>query len=214
MLVALVSQRRRLHSLAGCTDRIRDRCQVFSKIGFIDSEEVVWSRQTVADNRFVTTSRLRPQFLPRPQILGDPRTLSGYVTADYWEREDAFLIHPPLQKALCAICRGVPLSRVVQVAAAVHAARVDGPGIGFSVGVAPVDAATPANWEDFMGPVVSLAPGDWGVVRAEVASPTSGDSCDLLLATRVLSRGANDNAWALFRRFSFTSNVCDRSLPA
>ena len=174
---------------------------------FIDPEEVSGFRQPVADSRPATTSRLRlrPLSLPRPQILGDTRHLSGYVAADYWEREDAFLIHPPLQNAVCAICRDVPLSGVIHVAAAVHAARADGPGVGFSIGVAPVDAATPANWEDFVGPVVSLAPGDWGVVRAEVEVPTPGDFCDLLLVTRVLSRGTNDNAWALFRRFSVTT---------
>lgn len=173
---------------------------------FIDPEPV-GTRQVTEHDRVALASRLRPQSLPRPEVLADAGQLSGYVTADYWEREDAFLIHPPLENAVCAICRDVPLSGVVHVAAAVHAARADGPGIGFSIGVAPVDAATPANWKDFIGPVVGLSPGDWGVVRAEVASPTPGDFCDLLLVTRILSRGANDNAWALFRRFSFTMNV-------
>ena len=180
---------------------------MFVNTKHIASEEVLRSGLPIADNRSATTSRLRPRSLPRPQILGDTSHLSGYVTADYWEREDAFLIHPPLQDVFCAICRDVPLSRVIHVAAAVHAARENGPGIGFSIGIAPVDAATPSNWEEFVGPVVRLAPGDWGVVKMDVAAPTPGDFCDLLLVTRILTRGANDNAWALFRRFSFTTSL-------
>lgn len=173
---------------------------------FIDPEPV-GTRQTIKHDGSAIAPRLRPQSLPRPEVLANAGQLSGYVTADYWEREDAFLIHPPLENAVCAICRDVPFSGVVHVAAAVHAARVDGPGIGFSIGVAPVDAATSANWEDFIGPVISLAPGGWGVVRSEVALPTPGDFCDLLLVTRILSRGTNSNAWALFRRFSFTMAI-------
>lgn len=178
---------------------------MFVNTQFLDYTEVAGFRQTAARDRAAIPSRLRPQSLPRPRILGDLGDFSGYVAAEYWEREDAYLIHPPLQNAVCAVCRGVPLSSVVHVAAAVHVARADGPGIGFSIGIAPADAATSANWGDFVGPVANLAPGGWGVAEAEVQSPTPGDTCDLLLVTRVLGRATNDNAWALFRRFSFTT---------
>lgn len=172
---------------------------------FMASDEPAGVRRTVGHKGVGIASRLRPQSLPQPQVINDVSNLSGYVAADYWEREDAFLIHPPAQSAICAICRGVPFSKVVHVAAAVHASRVDGPIIGFSIGIAPADSATAENWEDFVGPVVSVQPGDWGVVTAELEAPTLGNSCDLLLATRVLSRGGNDKAWALFRRFAFTT---------
>lgn len=158
---------------------------------------------------FVSRPRLRPRDLPRPEILGDISDLSGYVAADYWEREDAYLIHPPRLKAVCAVCRGVPLSGVVHVAAAVQAARTDGPGIGFSIGFAPNGAVTLTNWGKFVGSVINLAPGAWGVAQASVPVPIPGDSCDLILVTRILGRAANDNAWALFRRFSFTTVLPD-----
>lgn len=178
---------------------------MFVNTQFLDYSEVVGSGQKGGRDMAAIPLRLRPQALPRPRILGDFGDFSGYVAAEYWEREDAYLIHPPLQNAVCAVCRRIPLSSVVHVAAAVHVARADGPGIGFSIGVAPADAATPANWGDFVGPVVNIAPGGWGVVEAEVESPTPDDFCDLLLVTRVLGRATNDNAWALFRRFVFST---------
>ena len=64
--------------------------------------------------------RLRPLGLPPPVILQDVSAFDGYHAASFWPREDAFLLHPPRRDAICAVCRGVPIGGVIQVAASVQ----------------------------------------------------------------------------------------------
>lgn len=152
--------------------------------------------------RLADTRRWRPLNLPEPAIVQDSAALDGYHAVAFWPREDAFLLHPPRRAPVCAVCRGVPVTGVVQAAAAVHAAREDGPVIGFAIGICAPGVVDRDNWSAHVGPVVHVAPGDWGVVSSPF-HPVPGPVCDLILVTQVAGSVSNENAWALFRRFSF-----------
>lgn len=150
--------------------------------------------------------RRRPLDLPLPELVQDVTGFEGYCGVAFWPREDSFLLHPPRRDAICAVCRDVPVAGVVQVSASVQAAREDGPPIAFGIGLSRAGAVSAENWFDCTGPLVHVAPGAWGVVTSAMNGRVYGDACDIVLVTQVAGSLTNDNAWALFRRFSFRTS--------
>lgn len=147
--------------------------------------------------------RLMPSDLPEPAIIARPRSAHDHVEADFWVKENAFLVHPSARGPVCALVARVPVAGIERASALIHAAHPRSAVLGFALGFAATGQATPDNWDEFLGDWVYLAPGSWGEVQArpKARGARTGRMCDLLLATCVAGDAPNDNGWALFRGF-------------
>lgn len=144
--------------------------------------------------------------LGAPELLFRPPLATDYVDTAYWEREDAFLLHPSADGPVCAILRDVDLSHVAGISALVQVAHRDAPVLGFAVGACPRGLATSENWRDHIGPYVFLPPGAWGECH-HIIPAAVGARTDVLLSTMIAANRSNDNAWALFHSLRLTSEV-------
>ncbi len=141
--------------------------------------------------------------LGKPELLSAPTLAQDYVATEYWPREDAILLHPSAEGPVCAILRDVDLMLVSGISALVNVAHRDAPVLGFAIGACPRGLATPANWQDHIGPYVFLPPGGWGECHHILPDPARGRT-DVLLSTMLASRGPNHNSWALFHDLRLT----------
>lgn len=146
--------------------------------------------------------RVMPADLPRPLLLASPKAAVDHISTAFWQQEDAILVHPSSRGPVCAMLQRVPLANLSRLSAVVHAPRRDGPPLSFALGVAPSGGISEEDWDEFIGPWVTLPPGGWGEVQASLRrAPLPGRLCDIVLATAVSGGASNENAWALFRAF-------------
>lgn len=151
--------------------------------------------------------RCRPKNLPFPEILNDISQYEGHISTDYWMSEDAVFLHPPREGVVCAILRKINFGEISDIAAAVMAPKQHGPALSMGIGIAPSGHAGSENWEYYMGEKVQVFPNCWGIVQAHNDYVESNNIYDILLSAQVIGRQGNENAWATFRRFSFSFSV-------
>lgn len=156
-------------------------------------------------SRFVMAQDLWPiRMLPRfHKKLGRKLGYSEHASADFWETENAFLVHPSLEAPVAGILRGFNATGLREITAAIHLGHKQSEPVEFSLGLAPagkvnrLSQATKylAHWQ-------RLEAGEHGTLAQYFSKPLSG-KFDLVLATRLAEKTTNLNAWAFFRDFTF-----------
>lgn len=156
----------------------------------------------VIDPRWEMTARfLTPSSLPRPEVFALPSSAQDYVTADFWENEDAIIVHPSRIGPVCAVIRDVPLQGLRQLTAVVTVGHAQAPTMNFAIGVAPHGAlGRDGYWQGCLGPWLhGLPPHGWAQVHCVPAQ--SIERADIFLATSLTQDLPNDLSWGLFRGF-------------
>ncbi|MEO0914469.1 MAG: DUF6212 domain-containing protein, partial [Pseudomonadota bacterium] len=130
-----------------------------------------------------------------------------YVAADYWDDENAFMVHPSTERPVVGIVRNISASALTRVSSVIHLANAKSQPVAFALGVAPAGKVRRMGQAmRYLTPWTVLAAGEFGVAEQRLADPAQG-KVDLLLATSMEGQTANTKAWALFRDFSFTNGV-------
>ncbi|MEM8786995.1 MAG: DUF6212 domain-containing protein [Pseudomonadota bacterium] len=163
-------------------------------------------RPLPADGR---TRHLAPADLPKPQRLpraaGLARRYQDYVKVAFWEKENAFYVHPSRLGAVVARVQGPRVDQLIQAAATVQLARAEAMPTRFALGVAPVGTVSNAmQAQVHLGDWLEVLPGEWADVWWEHPEGLTGE-VDLLLATAMPGKPYNDLADALFRGFRLTT---------
>ncbi|MFN3526040.1 MAG: DUF6212 domain-containing protein [Paracoccus sp. (in: a-proteobacteria)] len=156
----------------------------------------------VIDPRWDMAARfLAPSSLPRPEIFAMPSSAQDYITADFWENEDAIIVHPSRIGPVCAVIRDVPLRGLRQLTAVVTVGHAQAPTMNFAIGVAPHGAlGRDGYWQGCLGPWLhGLPPHGWAQVHCVPAQPI--ERADIFLATSLVQDMPNDLSWGLFRGF-------------
>lgn len=147
-------------------------------------------------------SFIMPSELPRPELLSMPPLIRDHISADFWENEDAILVHPSRHGPVCAVIRDVELSGLSHISALVNVGHPRAPSLNFSVGVAPHGQVDEDGyWQRRMGPWVhGLPPHGWSQAHCIPVEPIVGRA-DILLAVSLATDQPNDLSWGLFRGF-------------
>ncbi|MFC7704796.1 DUF6212 domain-containing protein [Plastorhodobacter daqingensis] len=143
-----------------------------------------------------------PARLPAPALLAQPNNVQDHVSSEFWHNENAIIVHPSRQGAVCAIVRDIEVGRVSHVSALVNVGHARAPALNFCIGIAPQGAVDEDGlWQRRMGAWLTGLPAHgWGEVHAFAPEPIEG-RMDLLLATALATDGPNDMSWGLFRGF-------------
>ncbi len=145
--------------------------------------------------------RMLPRLHRRAKFFG----YREYVSADYWDAENAFMVHPSTERPVVGILRNVSVSALTRVSAVIHLANAKADPVAFALGVAPAGKVRRLGQAmRHLNPWTVLAAGEFGTTEQRFSNPLGG-KVDLLLATSSEGREANTKAWALFRDFSFTN---------
>ena len=155
------------------------------------------------DPRLEMTARvLQPSALPAPEIFAMPTSALDYITADFWEAEDAIMVHPSRSGPVCAVIRDVPMRGLLQLSAVVTAGHAQSPNLNFAMGVTPQGAISRNGiWESCLGAWVhGLPAAGWAQVHCVPTAPIT-DRADIYLATSLAQDMPNDHSWGLFRSF-------------
>jgi len=146
-----------------------------------------------------------PSDCPRPELLVAPENRESFVQVDYWEKENAIMVHGTVTGAVTAVLRGVPVEDLVGVTASIHSMHRESPALGYRLALAPAgaDREAAADVDALLWTV--LLPRQWGETHAFLNEPYSGP-LDLLLTVMVANHpGASNWAWGLFRGFRLRS---------
>ncbi|WP_304617902.1 DUF6212 domain-containing protein [Paracoccus sp. (in: a-proteobacteria)] len=138
--------------------------------------------------------------LPEPELFAKPASATDYVTADYWENEDAIMVHPSRSGPVCAVLRDVALPRLSHITAVVTVGHPQAPNLNLAVGVAPAGlVGRDGFWQGRIGPWVHGLPAlGWAQAHCVPSEPIR-DRADIFLAASLAHDGPNDLSWALFR---------------
>ncbi|CAM3315988.1 DUF6212 domain-containing protein [Paracoccus nototheniae] len=150
---------------------------------------------------------LSPSSLPRPEIFAMPHAAPDYITGDFWENEDAVIVHPSRSGPVCAIIRDVPLRGLRQLTAVVTVGHPRAPNLNFAIGVTPHGAlGRDGYWEGCLGPWLHALPArGWAQVHCVPQMPI--DRADIYLAASLAQDLPNDLSWALFRGFRVVTDA-------
>lgn len=156
---------------------------------------------------------LSPSSLPRPEVFAMPLSAPDYVTGDFWENEDAVIVHPSRSGPVCAVIRDVPLRGLRQLSAVVTVGHSRAPNLNFAIGVTPQGAlGRDGYWEGCLGPWLhSLPARGWAQVHCVPSGPI--DRADIYLAASLAQDLPNDLSWALFRGFRVVTDAGAEDLP-
>ncbi|QHQ36626.1 DUF6212 domain-containing protein [Algicella marina] len=145
--------------------------------------------------------RLLPRLHRRVKFL----SYKDFVSADFWEDENAFMVHPSVERPVVGILRNVSVSALTKVSAIINVGNENAGSVAFSLGVAPAGKVKRLHQAmAHLVPWTVLAAGEFGVVEQRLAEPAAG-KVDLLLATSMEGQENNEKAWAFFRDFTFTN---------
>ncbi|MFT4012594.1 MAG: DUF6212 domain-containing protein [Paracoccus sp. (in: a-proteobacteria)] len=145
---------------------------------------------------------ISPAELPLPELFAVPPLATDHVSTAFWESEDAIMVHPSRQGAVCAVIRDVELPALAHISALVNVGHPRAPSLNFSVGVAPHGQVDEDGyWQRRMGPWVHGLPAHgWSQAHCIPVETIMGRA-DILLAVSLASDMPNDMSWGLFRGF-------------
>ena len=158
---------------------------------------------------------VRPSALPAPELFARPPMAADHVSAAFWGKEDAILVHPSRSGPACAILRDIDLAGLSHVCALVTVGHERAPSLNFAVGVAPHGMVDEDGfWQYHLGPwMTGLPPNGWGQAHCIPVEPITGKA-DILLATSLATDTPNDFSWGLFRGFRFARHAQEDTVAA
>ena len=146
------------------------------------------------------------ELLPEAPNVIVERNAADFYNVEYWQDQNAFMVHPSIHFPVVGIAKGLMASRMTRMTSTIQIARHDTDTIAFAIGAAPMGKVTNSDEAlDFLGPWRVLNPGDWGVCEKMFEVPIEGPF-DLLMATSMEGHGSNENGWAMFRDFWITNS--------
>lgn len=150
-----------------------------------------------------------------PELFARPPMAADHVSAAFWGKEDAILVHPSRSGPACAILRDIDLAGLSHVCALVTVGHERAPSLNFAVGVAPHGMVDEDGfWQYHLGPwMTGLPPNGWGQAHCIPVEPITGKA-DILLATSLATDTPNDFSWGLFRGFRFARHAQEDTVAA